>query len=483
MEIDTFSPGNVNVYIIVRHIFSFLSAIIFFPFTFFHAAQKSKRSQLAKLLLFTFAFFVLFPIWILSVSAIGFVGWRTLTYAGVFKVTVPTSGPSMLPTLHETDSVAFRIKSNISLFSYTPQKGDIVVFSNEQVTKYLEKDGATASGFVKRVIGTPGDKVTVRDGFVYLNDQFLKEPYIKSSRSTFGGEMVHDCEVVTVPQNQVLVMGDNRKQSADSRHIGLVAFSDIVYYLPFTDQTLYASRWRDASNDEKTSHTAVVNVDHYLELLNQKRKEVGVAPLRYQPKLVQSAQKRAEVMIKLDDFSFEATRSGYTMEQALADVGYSNIVWGEAPTTGYYDEQELIDHYFEFPEWKKFLLNPEFQETGIAAVVGNVNNCPTQVVIAHLAGYRPPNYKPADIDSWRKVLDNLNGVIPDWERAKGSAAVNQEDLGRLLTYLAREKSIAQTVLGKMEANVWLTPEDDRAIKEFEDINGKSRALADSLNKR
>jgi signal peptidase I len=106
---------------------------------------------------------------------------------------------------------------DINLVSYKkPKRGDIVVF------KYPE-DGKR--DFIKRVIGKEGDIVEIRDKVVYINGNPIIEPYaihrdpdIKtreiSPRDNFGP--------ITVPEDYIFVMGDNRDGSHDSRFWGFV---------------------------------------------------------------------------------------------------------------------------------------------------------------------------------------------------------------------------------------------------------------------
>jgi signal peptidase I len=111
-------------------------------------------------------------------------------------------GEAMAPTLKDNEFVsASRVFTSIS-------RGDIVVF------RYPRDE---TKSFVKRVIGSPGDQLASDDGRVSLNGKPLDEPYvIEANRS-------HDSwGPLAVPADQFFVMGDNRRNSSDSRHWGLV---------------------------------------------------------------------------------------------------------------------------------------------------------------------------------------------------------------------------------------------------------------------
>lgn len=368
------------------------------------------------------------------------------------------------------------------LFGHQISREDIVVLINDKTKELSQKLYGNPSGWVKRVIGLPGDTIELKSGIVYLNDQPLKEPYTAKARSTFGETFLSECKKVTVPEDSVFVMGDNRKGSGDSREIGFIKINDINHVLPLKNQIGALDRgWRDTSKDFEESSKIKIDKQKYIELLNEKRKEAKVRPLKYQPKLDNSALKRGEAILKYDDFSFEATRSGYTMVSAMSDSGYSNVVYGEAPMLGYYEADELIENQFEFPETKKFLLNKDYQEIGISEVEGTLNGCPAQVLVQHFAGYVPPNYKKEDIESWRSTVNNLNSIIPSWEKAVGWNNMDQDDLKRLIDLLNRERTIATNVLSKMDSNKWLSKQEEDSIKEYESLASQSRALADKLN--
>lgn len=378
-------------------------------------------------------------------------------------------------------------------FGHKLQRGDIVSFANQKTKEIVEKeisnDGGGEVGFIKRVIGLPKDTIELRDGFVLLNGQNLDEPYIASARSTYGGEFLPDCKKLTIPPDNVFVMGDNRKGSDDSRFdVGLVSFSDIKSVIPLNEQSSSPGirdglkvNWRDTSNDLKTANQPILDTAEYFKLLNQKRVEASLGNLKFELRLALSAGKRADVILKYDDLSFEASKSGYTMTRSLADVGYSNIVYGETPTFGFYTAQELIENFFQFPDTKKFLLNSKYQETGISAKLGEINGCPVQVIVQHLAGYVPPNYSNEDKENWKKLIDSLNSIIPDWEQALSYPGINQEDLKKLLSLLNLRRDSAKAILARMEANQWLSNEEKLKVEQDQGLFEQIQQLAKKLN--
>ncbi|MCT4563057.1 MAG: signal peptidase I [Maledivibacter sp.] len=119
---------------------------------------------------------------------------------------------SMYPTLNSND---YLMLNKISYRFHKPERGDIVVFES-----CLKSKKGKAKNLIKRVIGEEGDKVVIRDGKVYVNDEELKENYIN------GGVTPGDVDVV-VPKDNVFVMGDNRQGSLDSRRLGTIDIDNI----------------------------------------------------------------------------------------------------------------------------------------------------------------------------------------------------------------------------------------------------------------
>lgn len=371
------------------------------------------------------------------------------------------------------------------IFGHTLGRGDIITWENDATRKLTSQNGADPAGLMKRLIGLSGDTIELKGGIVYLNGQAQKEPYIAKARSTFGEKFLKECQVVTVPDSEIFAMGDNRKGSADSREIGFVPIKDISRVLPLSKQKGNLDKnWHDTTNDLDEQAKIKLDKEKYVELLNEKRKEAGVKQLKYQPKLEKSAGKRGEVILKYDDFSFEATRSGYTMVKAMNESGYSNTVWGEAPSQGYYEAEELLENQFEFPESKKFLLEKDYQEIGIAEVEGLLNGCPTQIVVQHFAGYVPPNYKVSDIESWEKSLSSLKEILPSWEKVRNSPHLykdHPDKSERIIQIIQLRISRIQAIVSRMRANQWLTNEERSFTDQDIGLYNEQQELAKQLN--
>lgn len=126
-------------------------------------------------------------------------------------------GESMYPNLKDSE---YLITNVISLRLKNPILGDIIVF---KAPVDAEKD------FIKRVIGVPGDTVSLGNGYVYLNGKLLnEEKYLNPSVKTFGGSFLKEGNTIVVPKDFFFVLGDNRSYSSDSREWGFVPKKNII---------------------------------------------------------------------------------------------------------------------------------------------------------------------------------------------------------------------------------------------------------------
>lgn len=125
---------------------------------------------------------------------------------------VKVEGTSMMPALTDQE----RIFINKFTYRFGPgqiERGDMVVFQFP-----LDR----TKSYIKRVIGLPGDAVSIDNGAVYVNGSLVKEPYVPEEYRDR-----QSMSAMTVPPDHYFVLGDHRSSSNDSRAWGTVARRDI----------------------------------------------------------------------------------------------------------------------------------------------------------------------------------------------------------------------------------------------------------------
>lgn len=144
-------------------------------------------------------------------------------------------GRSMEPTLHTGE----RLLVNKFIYRFrTPQPNEVIVF---RYPKQPDRD------FIKRVVAVAGDKVEIRHGHVFVNDQELPEPYLKYRDAG-------DWPARQVPPQSVWVLGDNRNNSEDSRYFGEVPLANIKGKAFF--RFWPPGRWRTFGTEEPAAAAA-----------------------------------------------------------------------------------------------------------------------------------------------------------------------------------------------------------------------------------
>lgn len=127
---------------------------------------------------------------------------------------VRVKGTSMENTLHNGDILFLnKIKKNT-------KRGSIVVV--KQGGEFL----------IKRIIALPGEEITGYDGFIYVNGKKLEEPYVKDLTAS-------EFSKIRLKDDEFFIMGDNRRNSLDSRVFGPIKYSQIkgstnLSLLPFS---------------------------------------------------------------------------------------------------------------------------------------------------------------------------------------------------------------------------------------------------------
>lgn len=136
-------------------------------------------------------------------------------------------GQSMEPNFVDRERL---IINKFIYYIKEPQRGEVIVFHAPEQKNYI-----------KRVIALPGETVKVDGDNVYVNGEIIEEPYLKEAiqkasenglnYNYFNFKVgVDGIEEVTVPENTLFVMGDNRSNSKDSRmeSVGFIPIDEVV---------------------------------------------------------------------------------------------------------------------------------------------------------------------------------------------------------------------------------------------------------------
>jgi len=126
----------------------------------------------------------------------------TIGSIGCQAALVKNEGHAMEPTFQDGEQVA--VARTIGRI----ERGHIIVF---RYPKDESKD------FIKRVVGLPGEEIAIKDGHVLIDGRELDEAYVAA-----GNRSADTRGPLTIPDDEYFVMGDNRRNSSDSRHWGTV---------------------------------------------------------------------------------------------------------------------------------------------------------------------------------------------------------------------------------------------------------------------
>jgi signal peptidase I len=134
-----------------------------------------------------------------------------LVFNSLFMIT-RVDGQSMAPTLKSGSVILVKRSEKVRRF-------DIVALV-ERV-----KENGSSKNIIKRVIGLPGDTITVLNGTLYINDSKYEEPYLQEK---FIKEYKKSSYTLKVPKDMYFVLGDNRDVSKDSRQVGSFVKKSVI---------------------------------------------------------------------------------------------------------------------------------------------------------------------------------------------------------------------------------------------------------------
>ena len=140
---------------------------------------------------------------------------------------------SMFPTIKQNE--IWLIDKWSKTIGQEIKKGDIIMFEspsekyisdeNGIIAKYDEK---SSENLIKRVIATEGEHIQIKDNRVYVNDKKIEEEYLYKQYSTEdSGRYPYYFLDLVVPEDCIFVMGDNRRDSVDSRSFGCIPIDKV----------------------------------------------------------------------------------------------------------------------------------------------------------------------------------------------------------------------------------------------------------------
>jgi len=417
-----------------------------------------------------FEYFVLYPPALINVSGTGsmYPTFPKGTSASVDdKVREVVASPKMI-----------RYPNGITIngkeyFKSTLKKGDIVSFY------------AADKALIKRIVGTPGDQIEIREGLVYINGEPQKEPYTALPHSTFGGDFIAECEKVTIPDKSYFVLGDNRKESNDSRFdVGFVPENSIDSFLPLNLQSgVWDKNWRDTSKDLEDSSKIKLAEEEFINKINNLREQEGKVVFTNKKELKRSAEYRALNIFKTGNLD-EKSSGSLSIADSIKQADYWKPVYGEIPVQGYFSAEELFNYLTQFETTRDFVLDADFSEIGISVSEGNLNDCPTQLIVIHFAGYVPPNYDSETVESWENLLDKLKEVLPSWEKSKEYDLYYEQhkrDIDKIISIIKDRIDNLYPIVTKMKNNEWLTDSETDYLEYDQQLGEQQENLANKLN--
>lgn len=180
-------------------------------------APKSNRGETAKSILSTVGIFLLAPLIAVLLTAFVFQSYEV-------------DGPSMETTLQNQDRlIVYKLPKTWTRIwgnDYTPNKGDVIVFTRHSSDEFSEEGDRQ---LIKRVIGLPGDHIVIKGGIVTVFNEENPNGYNPDKGKEYSKSFTKtDGNIdTTVDEGEVYVLGDNRGNSLDSRIFGPIKSEDI----------------------------------------------------------------------------------------------------------------------------------------------------------------------------------------------------------------------------------------------------------------
>jgi len=131
-------------------------------------------------------------------------------------------------------------------------------------------------------------------------------------------------------------------------------------------------------------YSSRITPEKIISLTNQQRQNQGLDLLKLNPSLSESAVRKAGDMFAFNYWSHNSP-SGRTPWDFFKEVSYEYKIAGENLAKDFYDNESVVRAWMKSPSHKENILNPKYQEIGIAVVNGTINGMQTTLVVQHFA--------------------------------------------------------------------------------------------------
>ncbi|HUW22169.1 MAG TPA: signal peptidase I [Candidatus Bathyarchaeia archaeon] len=368
---------------------------------------------------------------------------------------VDVSGESMLPAIKDGDAVQLH-----SVKKYGISRGDIVSFKNLETANLY---------YLKRVVGLPGERISIKNGFVTINGHILEEDYVLNQLPTFGNTFLAECNRYTVPPDHYLVLGDNRTVSLDSRVVGFIDKGDIEGVIKSQTKERFVTSQRQRQILRTNIETELL-----LEKINLMRSEHGISPLMINDLLSEVSKSRVGSINEHFDSWKEQSVS---VEKLLQDKGYQYNLVHEFITFGYLDEETIIKQILESSADESAFLSSNFVEIGLGTVEITNLDCSFPIIDLIIGWPSVPTYGQEVIDFWNQQATDSAELLNFLQSFVGASGYDQSQLRELVSAVAESYQIASQMKQIITRGEWLDYEQaDRYYQLVEENDPKLEAF-------
>lgn len=424
--------------------------ILFLPFFLLVDTVRSTMPVLKKIGYFL-VFLVIFGLsWLGGYARAAEIAKMVLFNAGIYDrlTKVKVSGDSMLPLILPMESGGKEITLH-SPKKYGLERGDIVSFMNQETAK---------RHYLKRIVGLPGEKVTLKNGYVFINDQALMEEYTLDELPTYGQTFLNDCYPRTIPEKQYMVLGDNRTVSMDSRVIGFVEGKDIDGVIKSKKSYEY---WPDNVQAKILKNN--IDINTLVAKINDYRTENKTEKLMVSNELNGAAKSRAKSIV--ENFT-TWKKSAETLSTIFEKSGYKNNSYYEYVTFGYLDEDRIVKQIMESVVDKTAFLSGNYYEIGAAAEINSVGDCSFPVISIVIAWPNKPTFTPEVINLWKTEELKLKEALTAMKNALNVPGVDRTATNEIIKKLTEIIDVVAAINKQITNNEWI---DAKLMEQYEKL--------------